>query len=87
MGFLLINKSKIDLLSRVTRRIFFKNHTFTRKKKRMKSASTKNNKKNNFSNPVEITADGSLGLLALGAVGIKEWKKKREEQQSKLKKD
>lgn len=28
-------------------------------------------------NAVEIPADGSLGLLALGAVGIKAWRKKR----------
>jgi len=27
----------------------------------------------------EIPVDGSLGLLALGAVGLKAWRKKREE--------
>lgn len=29
--------------------------------------------------PYEIPAEGSLGLLALGAVGILAWRKKREE--------
>jgi hypothetical protein len=27
----------------------------------------------------EVTVEGSLGLLALGAVGIKAWRKKRDE--------
>ena len=53
----------------------------------MKPTSTENNNKNNFSKPVEITTDGSLGLLALGAVGIKAWKRKRLEQESKGKKN
>ncbi len=35
----------------------------------------------------EIPANGSLGLLALGAVGIKAWRKKREEERSKIKED
>lgn len=32
---------------------------------------------------IEIPVDGSLGLLALGAVGIKTWRKKRAEEKSK----
>jgi hypothetical protein len=28
--------------------------------------------------PYEITPEGSLGLLALGAVGIREWRKVRD---------
>ncbi len=35
-------------------------------------------KKNDTPKKVEVTAMGSLGLLALGAVGIRAWKKKRE---------
>jgi len=31
----------------------------------------------------EVTAEGSLGLLALGAAGIKAWRKKREEEKLK----
>lgn len=49
-------------------------------------------KKNNDGKPgqnlpknYEVTAQGSLGLLALGAVGIKAWRKKREEERNKLK--
>ena len=34
-------------------------------------------------NAIEIPADGSLGLLALGAVGIKAWRKKRDEEKLK----
>jgi hypothetical protein len=39
----------------------------------------------NLKNPLsyEITAEGSLGLLALGAVGIKAWRKKRQEETAK----
>lgn len=36
-------------------------------------------------NTIEIPTDGSLGLLALGAVGIKAWRKKRKEEDLKLK--
>ncbi|MCW3086444.1 MAG: hypothetical protein JWP12_3810 [Bacteroidetes bacterium] len=32
----------------------------------------------------KITTDGSLGLLALGAKGIKAWRKKREEEKLKI---
>ncbi|MFL5762610.1 MAG: hypothetical protein ACJ77K_01630 [Bacteroidia bacterium] len=32
-----------------------------------------------------VTAEGSLGLLALGAVGIKAWRAKREEEEKKNK--
>lgn len=42
----------------------------------------KSNKKNNF---IEIPSEGALGLLALGAVGIKAWRKKREEDANKIK--
>ena len=31
----------------------------------------------------EIPAEGSLGLLALGAIGIKAWRKKRDEERAK----
>ena len=46
--------------------------------------SDNDNKKPNVSeneknNTFEIPAEGSLGILALGAVGIKAWFKKREE--------
>lgn len=34
-------------------------------------------------NAIEIPADGSLGLLALGAVGVKAWRKKRDEEKLK----
>lgn len=36
--------------------------------------------------PLAVTAEGSLGLLALGAVGIKAWRKKRDEELSKQRK-
>lgn len=39
--------------------------------------------KKNESVPFNIPAEGSLGLLALGAVGIKAWRKKREEEKLK----
>lgn len=49
----------------------------------------KNNSENYISSKnltaVEIPADGTLGLLALGAVGIKAWRKKREESIDKKK--
>jgi hypothetical protein len=35
----------------------------------------------------EVTAQGSLGLLAMGAAGIRAWRKKREEEKSELKND
>ena len=44
----------------------------------MKNSSENINSKK-IINAVEIPTDGSLGLLALGAVGIKAWRKKREE--------
>lgn len=53
----------------------------------MKSTSPENNNEKKISQPVEITTDGSLGILALGAVGIKAWKKKRAEQESTEKKN
>lgn len=34
----------------------------------------------------EIPAEGSLGILALGAVGIKAWRKKRDELKNNEKK-
>ena len=40
---------------------------------------------NNSQNTDVISAAGSLGLLALGAVGIKAWRKKRAEENEKLK--
>lgn len=36
--------------------------------------------------PFEIPPDGSLGLLALGHVGIKAWRTKREETKKSTKK-
>jgi hypothetical protein len=33
----------------------------------------------------EVTAQGSLGLLALGSVGITAWRKKREEEKKNAK--
>ena len=35
----------------------------------------------------EITVEGSLGLLALGAAGIRAWRKKREEAKQNTKPD
>jgi hypothetical protein len=52
----------------------------------MKSITTSEN--NEEKNPINMTAiptAGSLGLLALGAVGIKAWREKREEEKEKLK--
>lgn len=48
----------------------------------MKNSSENINSKK-IINAIEIPADGSLGLLALGAVGIKAWRKKRGEEKSK----
>lgn len=45
--------------------------------------STENKHSKKIINAIEIPANGSLGLLALGAVGIKAWRKKREEDKSK----
>ncbi|MCX6295340.1 MAG: hypothetical protein NTX97_04600 [Bacteroidetes bacterium] len=42
-------------------------------------------KKKVISNGIEIPSEGSLWLLALGAVGIKAWRKKREETKNKEK--
>ncbi|HEX8517322.1 MAG TPA: hypothetical protein VF868_14085 [Bacteroidia bacterium] len=33
----------------------------------------------------EITSQGSLGLLALGAAGIRAWREKREEEKTNIK--
>ncbi len=38
----------------------------------------------NPQNTIEITTVGSLGLLALGAVGIKAWREKRKEEKERL---
>ncbi len=38
-----------------------------------------NVKKNNIPKEYIVTAEGSLGLLALGAVGVKLWKEKKRE--------
>jgi hypothetical protein len=35
--------------------------------------------------PYEVTIEGSLGLLALGAVGVIAWRKKKEEQKHTIK--
>jgi hypothetical protein len=52
----------------------------------MKTTSTSEQEANNNSqNTNVIPAAGSLGLLALGAVGIKAWRKKRDEENEKLK--
>ncbi len=48
----------------------------------MKNSSENTNSKK-IINAIEISADGSLGLLALGAVGIKAWRKKRDAEKSK----
>jgi hypothetical protein len=37
-------------------------------------------KKDESPKAYEVTSQGSLGLLALGAVGIKAWRKKRDEE-------
>ena len=50
-----------------------------------KKSTSKNSTSTKLINAVEIPTDGSLGLLALGAVGIKAWRKKREEEELKLK--
>jgi hypothetical protein len=42
------------------------------------------NKEENAAVPFEVTAEGSLGLLALGAAGIRAWRKKRTEEKIKL---
>ena len=47
------------------------------------SSSQPEKNKNDIS--FEIPAHGSLGILALGAVGIKAWRKKRDEELAKLK--
>lgn len=44
-----------------------------------KNTSDQNSEKNTKPITFEIPAEGSLGLLALGAVGIKAWRKKRDE--------
>ncbi|MDQ3046447.1 MAG: hypothetical protein M3R27_02790 [Bacteroidota bacterium] len=46
----------------------------------MKTRESDTNKGEQSSSPVpfEIPAQGSLGLLALGAVGIKAWREKRD---------
>jgi hypothetical protein len=48
-----------------------------------KSNPSENKKKTH--DTIEIPVEGSLGLLALGAVGLKAWRKKREEEQLKQK--
>ena len=50
-----------------------------------KKSTSKNSTSTKLINAVEIPTDGSLGLLALGAVGIKAWRKKREEEDLKIK--
>lgn len=49
-------------------------------------ASEKENRHSENSNqvkPYEVTVEGSLGLLALGAQGIKAWRKKKAEESAK----
>ncbi len=82
---MLINEVKIDLLSRVARPFCLKNPIFTTKNKMKKNTPSENSNEQKSFNAIEIPASGSLGLLALGAVGIKAWRKKREEVQSKQK--
>lgn len=45
----------------------------------MSDKSTNNTEKDAKNIPYEVTPVGSLGLLALGAVGLKAWRQKREE--------
>ena len=42
-------------------------------------------KKENQPQKVKITPQGSLGLLALGAVGLREWRKVRDSHREKVK--
>jgi hypothetical protein len=42
-------------------------------------------KKNAADGIYEVTAEGSLGMLALGAQGIRAWRKKREEEKQNSK--
>lgn len=51
-------------------------------------SSSANNSKNTSDEsktviPYTLTAEGSLGVLALGAAGISAWRKKREEEKLK----
>ena len=41
---------------------------------------SKNNKSDLKIENIDITVDGSLGLLALGARGVKAWRERREEE-------
>lgn len=85
MGFLLINISQTNLLSRVLSLILPEKLYFYIKKQKMKSTITsKEIAKINPQNTIEITTVGSLGLLALGAVGIKAWREKRKEEKERL---
>ena len=58
---------------------------FYSKKKMENKTPSENTNKIKSSETFEIPANGALGLLALGAAGIKAWRKKREEEKSKLK--
>ena len=44
-------------------------------------------KKTNQPQEVKITPQGSLGLLALGAVGLRKWREVRDEHRAKMKKE
>jgi hypothetical protein len=64
----------------------FRKSIFLQKTKNMSSDSNQDNIKNSdeeLPKNYEVTAQGSLGLLALGAVGIKAWRKKRKEEEEK----
>ncbi|MGZ4056210.1 MAG: hypothetical protein ACXVDZ_03530 [Bacteroidia bacterium] len=52
-----------------------------------KSNASSDENKTEKEKPFEIPTNGSLGLLALGAVGIKAWREKRKEELLKLKND
>lgn len=45
-----------------------------------KGKSGQSNQEKDIPKTYEVTAEGSLGLLAMGAVGIRAWRKKREEE-------
>jgi hypothetical protein len=51
-----------------------------------KKSTSEESEKNKKEIPFTIPVDGSLGLLALGHVGIREWRKVRDEAKKSAKK-
>jgi hypothetical protein len=75
---LIIVSPFISFLFHIFKKVYFYVKSLKMNSEKENTQKNKLDLKNTIS--YEITAEGSLGVLALGAVGIKAWRKKRQEE-------